>query len=256
MSSAKAYIVGAGPGDPGLLTLAGLSAIRSADVVLYDRLVSDEVLAFVSSSAEKIYVGKLEGEQNKGQSRIFQKLIKAVNEGKTVLRLKGGEPLVFGRGAEEWQFLKNLGCEVQYIPGISSSIAVPGLAGIPVTCRELSSSFAVVTAKLKGGESPDWSAYRAIETLVVLMGVKDRADMAKELIIAGRDRYEPVAFIENGSLGNERVTVSSLQEVADERTDIEAPAVIVVGKVALMHMELKELNSLARLATNDRAIFQ
>ncbi len=133
MSSAKAYIVGAGPGDPGLLTLSGLSAIRSADVVLYDRLVSEEVLSFVLPTSEKIYVGKLEGEQNKGQSRIFQKLIKAVNEGKTVLRLKGGEPLVFGRGAEEWQFLKNLGCEVQYIPGISSSIAVPGLAGIPVT---------------------------------------------------------------------------------------------------------------------------
>jgi len=243
----KAFIVGAGPGDPGLLTISGLAAIRAADVVLYDRLVSKEILAFVPKTAEQVYVGKLEGEQNKGQSHIFKMLIKAVNEGKTVLRLKGGEPLIFGRGAEEWQFLLDLGCEVQYIPGISSSIAAPGLAGIPLTDRELSSSFAVVTGKLKDGKQPDWTSFNSVETLVVLMGIKERVQMAQQLIKAGRDQHEPVAFIANASLESERVIVTSLEEVAAGMINIEPPAVIIIGQVALKHLKLKSLMSSVKL---------
>ena len=239
----KAYLVGAGPGDPGLLTISALAAIRAADVVLYDRLVSDEILAFVPSSTEKIYVGKLEGEQNSGQAKIYQALIKAVHEEKTVLRLKGGEPLIFGRGGEEWNFLSKLGCDVVYIPGISSAVAAPGSAGIPLTARGYSSSFAVLTAQLEGGEKPDFSAYSKIETLVVLMGVKRRKELASEFISTGRSANEPVAFIERATRADQRIIRTNLGEVSKGLVQVESPAVMVIGEVVRFHDKLVDLVS-------------
>lgn len=228
---AKAYLVGAGPGDPGLLTLAGFSVIRTADVVLYDRLVGEGVLALIPPDVEKVYVGKLEGEQDKGQRLIFQKLLLYVNEGKTIVRLKGGEPFVFGRGMEEFEFLSKMGCEVRYIPGISSSISGAGLAGIPLTSRGVASSFTIVSGRLQSGEIPDWSKYGKLDTLVVLMGVSQRVRMASELIQAGRPESEPVAIVRNCSLPEQNTTLCTLGEMASGLVEAKSPAVIVIGEV-------------------------
>ncbi len=230
------YIVGAGPGDPDLLTVAATKAIAKAELVLYDRLVSEEILSMIPAAAEAVYVGKLEGEQDKGQALIFRKLVKAINIGKRVVRLKGGDPLVFGRGVEEWLFVKNLGCEVRYIPGISSGLAVPGRAGIPMTARGLSSSFIVVTGQLRKGadkseEISRWKNYGSLETIVVLMGVSRRKEIAKYLIEGGKDESLPVAFIENGTCPRQKILRSSLGEVAAGEVEVSAPAVFVVGEV-------------------------
>ncbi len=240
------YIVGAGPGDPELLTIAASKAIKHAELVLYDRLVSDEILALIPESAEAIYVGKLEGEQDIGQTQIFRHLVKAVNLGKRVIRLKGGDPLVFGRGVEEWLFVKDLGCEIKYIPGLSSSIAVPGSIGIPLTARGVSSSFAVLTGQLrKPSESADdrvnWADYSKVETLVILMGVKRRVEIARELIEAGRSLEELVAFIENGTCAKQRIVRTSLGAVAAGNIKVESPAVFVVGEVCKFHDQLFSL---------------
>jgi len=231
----KAYLVGAGPGDPGLLTLAGLSALRSADVVLYDRLVGEGVLALIPAETEKVYVGKLEGEQDVGQRRIFQKLLTYANEGKNIVRLKGGDPFVFGRGIEELEFLSRLGCKVEYVPGISSSISGAGLAGIPLTARGLSSSFTVVSGRLQSGEEQDWSKFADVGTIVVLMGVSCRREMASQLIENGRSPNEKVAIIRNCSLANESVQVYCLGQMAEGNTEAKAPALIVVGDVVGLH---------------------
>jgi len=230
------YIVGAGPGDPDLLTLAAFKAIGKAELVLYDRLVSEEILSLIPPAAEAVYVGKLEGEQDQGQALIFRKLVKAINQGRRVVRLKGGDPLVFGRGVEEWQFVKELGSEVRYIPGISSGLAVPGRAGIPMTARGVSSSFIVVTGQLRKGADQDeerarWKNYGPLETIVVLMGVKRREEIASYLIEGGKAANLPVAFIENGTCPRQRIVHSTLEDVAKGKVKVSAPAVFVVGEV-------------------------
>ena len=228
---AKFYIVGAGPGDPGLLTIRAAEALRTADVVLYDRLVSEDVLNLLKSTAQKIFVGKHPGEQDQVQHDIYKQFLNLAKEDKTVVRLKGGDPMIFGRGAEEWLFLKELGAEVELIPGVSSAIGVPGRVGIPLTAREVSRSFSVVTGHCCGADKVDWSKYANIDTLVVLMGVKERAHIASELIASGREPSQPVAFVENGSLPNERVVYATLGAVAAGSVEASSPAVFVIGDV-------------------------
>jgi uroporphyrin-III C-methyltransferase len=227
----KLYLIGAGPGDPELLTIKAARVLRECDVVLYDRLVSSQVLSHARPDAELIYVGKHKGEQEHTQQAIFELIAARASAGKIVGRLKGGDPLVFGRGAEEWSLALEQGIPVELVPGISSAIAVPGLAGIPVTFRGVSHSFAVITAHCHEGRACDWRRYLEIDTLVVLMGVTNRAFVAQSLIAAGRRGSEPVAFIEQGSLPDEHVTHSSLSEVAAGRVAIRAPAVFVIGEV-------------------------
>ncbi|HEY3742347.1 MAG TPA: uroporphyrinogen-III C-methyltransferase, partial [Bryobacteraceae bacterium] len=176
----KAYIVGAGPGDPGLLTVRALQIIQSAEVVLYDRLVSSSILALIPSSAELIYAGKIQGEQAEVQGFIGRTLVEYALAGRRVVRLKGGDPLVFGRGAEEWRLLREAGVEVEVVPGVSAALSVPGLAGIPPTFRGLADGFAVVTGHLRNeAELVDWSKYAAVDTLIILMGVRTRVSIAK-----------------------------------------------------------------------------
>lgn len=228
----KAYIVGAGPGDPELLTFAAYKAVRSADVILFDRLVSRDVLDLAKSGARLIDVGKKSGEQEEKQERIFDYFNEFSGSDKTIVRLKGGDPYVFGRGFEEYVYLLHLGYDVKVIPGITSAVAVPALAGIPLTARGISRSFAVITGHCCAGCGVDWPKYSQIDTLVILMGVAERRSIGAALIGSGRPSDEPIAFVENGSLPNERVVRATLKEMADGLVQVTGPAVLVVGQVA------------------------
>ena len=234
----KVYLMGAGPGDPDLLTVKAQRVLGTAEVVLYDRLVSPEVLALADSRAELIYVGKHEGEQESAQRLIFDLMLERAREGRTVARLKGGDPCVFGRAGEEWLSLVRAGIEVEIVPGVSSALAAPALAGVPLTYRGLSRGFAVVTGHCTGSHGVDWRDYARVDTLVILMGVKERANIARALIRAGRSGEEPAVFIERSSTADERVVDTTLGRVAAGGVEVEAPAVFVIGVVAALRSEL------------------
>jgi uroporphyrin-III C-methyltransferase len=237
-SRGKVFLIGAGPGDPDLLTVKAARVLAGCDVVLHDRLVSAEILSLARPDAELIYVGKHEGEQHRVQTRIFDLLLQHARAGKIVVRLKGGDPLVFGRGAEEWALAREYGIDVELVPGVTSAISVPGLAGIPLTYREVSESFAVITGHCKEGLAQNWADYARIDTLVILMGVKNRAYIAQALIDAGRAPDEPAAFIERATSGQQRVVISTLREIASGRVAAENPAVFVVGNVVRVRERL------------------
>jgi uroporphyrin-III C-methyltransferase len=205
--------------------------LGECDVVLYDRLVHPDVVRLAKSDAECIYVGKHQGEQELRQEEIFELIRDRALLGKTVGRLKGGDSLVFGRGAEEWQLAVKYGIRVELVPGVSSAIAVPGLAGIPLTFRTISQGFAVVTGHCHEGESHSWDRYARVDTLVILMGVKNRQTIAASLLRAGRPPDEAVAFIYRGSLKEEHTVESTLAEVAAGKVEVKNPAVFVVGDV-------------------------
>lgn len=251
----QVWIVGAGPGDPELLTLKALRALEHADVVLYDRLVGAGVLELIPPSAERVYVGKGHGDQDSVQPEIMAQLEQFARSGKRVVRLKGGDPFVFGRGAEEWAHLEARGIRVHVVPGISSSLAVPALAGIPLTFRAVARAFAVVTGHRsidpEAGAPPDWADYARVDTLVVLMGVGERVSIATALIAAGRDPEEPCAFIERGTTPQERVTVSSLGAVSDGAVDVGAPAVWVIGRVVSVRDKLVPITDQPRVPTHE-----
>jgi len=227
----KICLVGAGPGRADLLTIRAARILAQADIVLYDRLVSDEVLSLVSPEAELLCVGKEEGLQEEIQARILAMLEDCAQGSRTVVRLKGGDPFVFGRGAEEWAWLVERGWEVEVVPGVSSALSVPALVGVPPTFRGVASGFAVVAGHLRDGMPEFWSRYAAVDTLVILMGVKYRAEIARALIAAGRPAAEPVCFIENGTTPRERVIVTDLGSVGRREVNVVAPAVFVVGDV-------------------------
>lgn len=240
----KLYLIGAGPGDPELLTLKAVRALGEADVILYDRLVSAEILKHARAGAELIYVGKHHGEQERTQGEIFELIRKHATTGQVVARLKGGDPIIFGRGGEEWTLALDHGIEVELVPGVTSAIAVPALAGIPVTYRRIAQDLVIMTGHSITGngqeESPQaWAPYAAIGTLVILMGVKNRAFIAQSLIAGGRSAEEPVAFVENGTTERERVVVSTLAHVAQGLVEIHSPAVFIVGEVVNLRRTLK-----------------
>jgi uroporphyrin-III C-methyltransferase len=234
----KVYIVGAGPGDPDLLTVKAWRLIQQADVVVYDRLVSPEILELIHPRAERIYAGKHEGEQSQAQERILELLLEHGRRPKRVVRLKGGDPMVFGRGAEEWAFLAGHGIETEMVPGVSSAVAVPALAGIPLTFRGVAASFAVATGHCRAGQQTDWARYAAVDTLVILMGVENRASIATQLIAAGRPPATPAAFVENGSTPRQRIVTATLSQVAEGRVEVQPPAVFVVGEVVSIRQRI------------------
>ncbi len=235
---ARVYLVGAGPGDPELLTVKAARLLSIADVILYDRLVSTEILALARPGAELVYVGKEDGCAQETQRRIFAELAMNALRGRMVVRLKGGDPMVFGRGAEEWAYLSQLGVSVEVVPGISSAVAVPALASIPLTARGVARSFAVTTGHARDGEPQDWAAFREVDTLVILMGVKHRASIAATLIQNGRSPEEPCAFIENGSTPRERVVVTTLTDVATGMVAVASPAIWICGQVVALRQQL------------------
>lgn len=228
------YLVGGGPGDPDLLTVKALRILQRADVVLYDRLISAEVLACINPKAVLVDVGKEEGQQCEVQPKIVPMLIDYASRYETVVRLKSGDPMVLARGGEELADLIDAGCEVEVVPGVSSALAAPVLAGIPLTYRGIARSFAVATGHGRDGMTQDWSTYARVETVIILMGVGHRAEIARRLIAAGRDAQEPVAFIERASTPTERRVFATLGDVAAGRVDVEAPAVWISGDVVAL----------------------
>ncbi len=232
------YLVGAGPGDPSLITLRALELIASADAILHDRLIPPPALAGVRDDAELLYVGKEPGEASVSQDEIGERLIALAREGRSVVRLKGGDPFVFGRGGEEAEALAAAGIPFEVVPGVTAGVAAPAYAGIPVTHRDDASAVAVVT----GHEDPekevsalDWEALAPFPgTLVLYMGVKRLPEIAERLIGAGRDRAEAAAVIERGTLAGQRVVAGTLESIAAdaEREEISPPAVTVIGPVA------------------------
>jgi uroporphyrin-III C-methyltransferase len=228
---AKVYLVGAGPGDPDLLTRKALRLLAQADVVIYDRLVSDEVLALADPGATLIDAGKRYGEQDRVQSEIFAAVLAHADSARTIVRLKSGDPMVFGRAGEELDFLVRHGFDCEVVPGISSALAAPALAGIPLTWRGVAASFSVIAGHRQSVATLDWSVYQGVDTLIVLMGVEFRDIMAAALIAQGRSESQPVAFIENASTPSERIVESTLAAVAARRVEVAAPAVMVIGEV-------------------------
>jgi uroporphyrin-III C-methyltransferase len=237
-------LVGAGPGDAELITIKGIKALQTADVVLYDALVNEELLEFAPAHATKVYVGKRSGDHSFSQENINKLMIDyALNYGH-VVRLKGGDPFVFGRGYEELDHAADYSIPAQVIPGISSSIGVPGLQGIPVTHRGLSESFWVVTGTTSDGKvSADlYQAAKTKATVVVLMGIHKLAEIAEIFKNEGKNRL-PVAVIQSGSTSNEKVVVGvvdTIVEVAEENA-ITSPALIVFGEVVSLHPKFQPI---------------
>lgn len=238
------YLVGAGPGDPGLLTLRGRELLEQADVVVYDHLVGPGVLKYGSRAAQLIYVGKQVGRRSPSQGFINALLVRYARAGKCVVRLKGGDPLLFGRGGEEALALRRAKVPFEIVPGVTSALAVPAYAGIPVTHRQLSSSVAIATGH-EDPTKPD-SAIRwdrlstACDTLVLLMGVNTLPETVRQLIRHGRRRSTPCAVVEWGTWPRQRTVVGTLSTIAERvrRAGIRPPAVTVVGHVVSLRKQL------------------
>ncbi len=239
----KVYIVGAGPGDPELITVKGLRALQKADVVVYDRLVNQQLLNEASPLAELIYVGKGPDIPSAKQAEIEFILICKAREGKMVVRLKGGDPFVFGRGGEECQSLRENGIPYEVVPGISSALAVPAYAGIPVTHRTLATSFTVVTGHTAGEDDCDidWYALPKAGTLVILMGVAHLPQITQCLMKNGRSAHTPAAIIQQGTTAEQKVVTGTLATIADiaQREKIRPPAITVVGEAAALAQEIE-----------------
>ena len=238
--SGTVHLVGAGPGDPGLITARGLDLLRRADVVIHDRLIGPELLGETRADARLIDVGKGPGHAAYTQVEINGLLVEHAGAGRTVVRLKGGDPFVFGRGSEEAEACNQAGVPVEIVPGISSAIAGPAAAGIPVTARGLARSFAVLTGHTADdAETSASSAFSApsalsADTLVILMGRANLASIAAQLIASGRDPSTPAACIQSATTPEQRVTRATLATIAEaaDRDGLEAPVVTVIGAVA------------------------
>ncbi len=239
----KIILAGAGPGDPELISLKALNAIKSADVILYDALVNKELLQHAKENVELIFVGKRKGQHSLTQDEINKLLVEQAFLFGSALRLKGGDPFVFGRGFEEIEYANKFGLETEYIPGISSSISVPGLAGIPVTHRGVSESFWVITGTTKENviSGDVFSAAKINATVVILMGLSKLNEIVEVFKNEGKTEL-PVAIIQNGSLPSQKIVVGTIQTIVNEvkEKNISAPAVIVIGEVVKQHDLFKE----------------
>ncbi len=231
---AKLTLVGAGPGDPTLITLKAVKALETADVVLYDALANEVLLQYASETSLKIYIGKRAGRHSQQQQEINRMIVGYARTIGHVVRLKGGDPYVFGRGHEELEYAKNQGIPVSYIPGISSATAVPGLAGIPLTKRGINESFWVVTGTLKNGSLSDDLplAAQSSATIIILMGLNKLPEIVA-LFKKHRGNDEAIALIQNGSFLSQRHLISNLGSVleAQGKAKISAPAMMVIGAV-------------------------
>jgi uroporphyrin-III C-methyltransferase len=243
-TTGRIVLVGAGPGDPELITLRGLRWLRRADVVVYDALVEPALLAEAPEQALRIFVGKMPGRHCVPQSATTALLLHHAERGRLVVRLKGGDPFVFGRGGEEALACARAGLAVEVVPGVSAAIAAPAAAGIPVTHRGLASSFAVVTGHedpAKGSAAVDWARLAgAVDTLVVLMGVAALPRIAAELVAAGRSLDTPAAVIGAATTPGERVVAGTLADIAERARGIASPATLVIGAVVDVGLRLRE----------------
>ena len=240
-SNGIVYLVGAGPGDPGLLTLRGLKCLQKADVVVHDRLANHQLLEY-APQAEIINVGKQPDHHPVPQTRINTILIDEAHKGKIVVRLKGGDPFVFGRGGEEAQALVEAGIPFEIVPGVTSAIAVPAYAGIPVTQRGVAYSVAFITGHCAGSKSLEinWQALaQSVDTLVFLMGVHSLPLIVISLMEAGLSPKTPIALIEQGTLPEQKVVTGTLTDILEKAVEIEPPAIIIVGEVVNLNATLE-----------------
>jgi uroporphyrin-III C-methyltransferase len=244
MAHGKVYLVGAGPGNPELLTVKAVELIKQADVLIYDRLgVSDEVLGMAPANAEKIFVGKRTGLHEVPQDKITEIIIEKAKQGGKIVRLKGGDPFIFGRGGEEAEALVAEGIEFEIVPGISSSVSAPMYAGIPLTHRDYAASVAIITGHRAGdADKPvDWvKIANAVDTMVILMGVESLEGIVGKLLAGGISPNKPVAMVESGTLPQQRTLIATLGTVIKEAEakQIKPPSVILIGEVATLGRKL------------------
>ncbi len=240
----KVYLTGAGPGDIDLLTVKALRVVREADVIIYDRLANPDILKEAKPGCEFVYVGKQDGRHTLPQDQINEVIYEKAMEYDKVVRLKGGDPLVFGRGGEEAKYLRERGVKFEFIPGVTSAISVPAYAGIPVTHRGVAVSFKVVT----GHETPnkqhsqvDWESMKADETIIFLMGLHNLRTIAENLIKIGRPEDTPCAVISKGTTPEQKSVTGTLADIhiKVKDADIQTPALIVVGKVVELKKDLE-----------------
>ena len=236
-SKGKVYICGAGPGNKDLITIRCLDLIKQCDLILYDRLVGREILELIPVNTPKIYVGRSSGDPTTNQTKTNQIMLQYAQEGKKVLRLKGGDPFIFGRGGEEAEFLKEHGIEFEIIPGISSAFGSSIYSGIPLTHRHHSSSVAIVTGHedpIKQEKSVRWDKLAtAVDTIVILMGVENLESIIRILMDNGLPKNTKIAVIQNGTLQEQKVIVGNFTNIKKKMNDssIKPPAVIIIGEV-------------------------
>ncbi len=245
MKSGKVYLVGAGPGDPGLITLKALECLEKADVIVYDRLLDERLLDYARQEAEKIYVGKASSEHTMPQTEINRLLVKKAKEGKNVVRLKGGDPFVLGRGGEEAEELAKNQLAFEVVPGVTSAIAVPAYAGIPVTHRTLASSFAVIAGHedpAKADSSIQWAKLATgVDTLVFLMAMQNLPEIVAKLVEHGRAIDTPVAVVKDGTRPQQKTVVGTLRDIVRrvKENGLRPPAVVVVGEVVRLRETIR-----------------
>jgi uroporphyrinogen III methyltransferase/synthase len=250
MKTGKVYLIGAGPGDPGLMTVKGLACLKEADVVIYDYLANEQLLNSAKAGAEKIYVGKKGGDHTLPQEKINSLIVAKAGEGKVIVRLKGGDPFIFGRGGEEAEELAEAGLPFEIVPGVTSAIAAPAYAGIPLTHRSYTSTVAFIT----GHEDPTkeesqiaWDKIATgIGTLVFLMGVGNLSLIASELVKHGRSPETPVALIRWGTLPEQETYVGTLSTIGKvaEVQKVKPPVIILVGEVVALRDKLNWFETL------------
>jgi uroporphyrin-III C-methyltransferase/precorrin-2 dehydrogenase/sirohydrochlorin ferrochelatase len=254
----EVYIVGGGPGDPDLLTIKALQLMQQADVVVYDGLVSKEVLNLVRRDADRISVSKSAGDHSVPQDEINQLLIDLASKGHKVCRLKGGDPFIFGRGGEEAEELVEAGIAFQIVPGITAAAGCSSYAGIPLTHRDHAQAVQFVTGhSRKGGKGPDWrSLAKANQTLVVYMGLINSADIVSKLLVYGRDGDTPVALVENGTSANQRVVTGKLNDLVTliKDNEVTSPALIIIGEVVSLQQKLQWFGQNAVTASYDQPL--
>jgi uroporphyrin-III C-methyltransferase len=241
-------MVGAGPGDPGLITVKGLKLLREADVLIYDRLVPDSLIKQARHSAKKIYVGKGAGWHTIDQKEIQRIMIENARDGKNVVRLKGGDPFLFGRGGEETQKLKHARIGFTIVPGVTSAIAVPAYVGIPVTHREYSSSIAIATGHQDRNKKQrvNWRKLAtAVDTIIILMGIGNLKEIVGELIKGGLKRNTKIAIIEWGTTQRQRTITGTLSNIVNKATShrLHPPSVIVVGETVKLRRNLNWISA-------------
>jgi len=236
--SGKVFLIGAGPGDPGLITVKAVDCLRRADVVVYDRLVAPALLDYARADAEKIYVGKASSDHTLSQDEINRLLVAQARAGKCVVRLKGGDPFVFGRGGEEALALVDAGIPFEIVPGISSAIAAPAYAGIPVTHRGVAASVTIATGHREAGATATPSTQDA-ETQVFLMGVENLGNIVASLIESGRDADTPAALVRWGTTPHQATVVGTLANIVERGRNVQPPAILIVGEVVNLRAKLQ-----------------
>ncbi len=246
-SNAQVFLIGAGPGDPGLITVKGLACLRAADVVIYDRLIAPELLHEARADAELINVGKTSGHHLVPQEKINALLVERARAGKRVARLKGGDPFVLGRGGEEAEHLMRAGIPFEIIPGVTSAIAVPAYAGIPVTQRGIASSFMVMTGHRAGGRASRSCHYERPDTLVVLMAMENLPGIVADLLESSWARETPAAVIAEGTTPRQQTIVGALGDIVVRAEGMAPPAVLVVGEVVQLREKIQWFDGEAML---------